>query len=57
MHVTSYNRVMTVTVGFILLSLALFKTIEHWRLSRLKKSGLVYIIAKDQIIYYLMYVL
>ena len=48
---------MAATVGFILLSLALFKTIEHWKLSRYQKTGIVYIIAKDQIIYYLMYVL
>ena len=50
-----YNRVITAAVEFILLSLALFKTIENWRLSGLHGSSLMNIIIKDQIIYYLMY--
>lgn len=46
----------TAAIGFILLSLALYKTIEHWISLGLKGSSLVNLIIKDQIIYYIMIV-
>ncbi|PAV17199.1 hypothetical protein PNOK_0726300 [Pyrrhoderma noxium] len=42
-----------VVIGFILLSLALYKAIKDWKLTKYKKTDLIHILIRDQIYYYI----
>lgn len=46
--------VINASVGFVLLVLALYKAIDHWKLSGIKKSSLINIMIEDQITYYIL---
>lgn len=49
---TVRSRVLPLAYGTLLLCLALFKAVGHWRMHGLHGSRLVFILVKDQVLYF-----